>query len=355
MAFPSGWSGYDTITPVNPGSGLTDFTFIVNLGALSATFWSSVKSDGGDIIVSDASNTQVPLDVISFTAGSPGSGIIAFKSSPASSGSQPLRIWAGNSGASQPAANATYGQYNAYPSTRKAFYWNGGGNDRTSYLNHLTMTGSPTVGGAAGAFNSSLATDYNGSTQYGLATASIPVIPMTMLASGRPSNATVDTSPVSVAQTSAASRLLIQYSGAQVGDPIRARSTNATSTTAEASSATGYSANVYSRAVAVFGSTTSRFAGIDGTLGTQDTTSNVPVSMDNIGIGCTFRNGSLGLPFAGRIAFAEVHTVALSTAWISYDKLMHLPANASQSDFYTFGGWTSNGNRRRRALIIGGN
>ena len=339
MAFPTGWSGYAEATIVNPASALTDFTYLISLNSLPSGFWDAVI-DGQEIRFTDGSNNQLPGDLISFTdSGSSGSGLVALKFSPASSGTQKLRIWAGMAGQTFPVDSDTYGADNAYDANYKGFWPSGGGSDRTVNANDFTMTGSPTVGGAAGPINGSTATDYNGSSQYGKATASVPTAaPMLLIVMGASDNNTSNLYAMTVGDTGVGTTEFngLNFGGAASGDPIRAITFNSGSSGVAVSS-TGFSTGTYCHAMALFTSTSSRQAGINGTLGSAQTSVLNPSGIDSIGIGASVLN-TVTSYFDGKLSLVSLHNSARSSAWRDYHKLML--QDADQSDIY--GTWVWN-------------
>lgn len=338
MAFPFGWSGYAEATPVNPGSTVTDFPFLVSLNQMPTEWWQAVQTDGDDIRVTDGNNVELPVDIIEFTDnGSSGTGLIAVKLTKATS-NQKLRIWCGNASATRPAAGDTYGQYNAYPSIAKAFYPSGGGNDRTINVNHLTMSGSPTVGGAAGPINGSFATDYNGTSQKGVSTIVVPTAaPMALLAHVNPDNDTATFIPVSIADTAAAVNYF--YLGLSGATDIVIASARAGG--GEAFDSLGsYTAAAWHAIGARFASNVSRFAFLNGTPGTGNTTSRTPTGLDTISVGAMTRDTTTSY-LDGKLSLVWIYEGtggSLGADWISYYKEM--TDDADQSDFY--GAWTWN-------------
>lgn len=100
-----------------PGD-LTNFPVYVDLSDLDSTFFDDVKSDGGDIRVTKADGTTevarevVAIDTVSDT------GQLHFQANGTLSSAQgtTFYIYYGNSGASEPAASATYGSENVWDS-----------------------------------------------------------------------------------------------------------------------------------------------------------------------------------------------------------------------------------------------
>lgn len=198
------------------------------------------------------------------------------------------------------------------------------------------MTGSPTVGGVAGPLTGSLGTAYDGSTQFGSASASVPTAaPLTFLSSVYCTNNTLNNTVVGLYDigNATANHFFLSLAGNAVGDPVRCWSTQANGFS-QGSSATGYTINTWARASGVIASATSRRGGINGTLGTAETTSRVPTGIDGVRVACY--NSSVNADFfAGNVSSLQIWTTALSDAWVAYDSLMF--ATGTQSSFYTTG------------------
>jgi hypothetical protein len=166
---PSNWDGYDEQSVANPGSALTDFTLIIDISDLSASWKGAVQSDGGDIRCTKGDDTELPLDVIDwdYGGGSP-TGFIRVKwsGSLSDSGTQNVRVYAGHGSAVMYDANETYGSDNAYDDDWVGYWPNGGGTDRTSGGHDAdpVSAGNPTVGGESGQIGK--ATAYDGENDY---------------------------------------------------------------------------------------------------------------------------------------------------------------------------------------------
>jgi hypothetical protein len=122
MALPS--TGFDTATVTNPGSALTDFTLMVDLSTMSASWWSAVDTaDGTKGRAAKSDGTELATDWIAFdNSAKTGWLRVKWTGTLAASGSQVLRIYPPNTANSSNAANATYGQYAAYDASLKG-YW----------------------------------------------------------------------------------------------------------------------------------------------------------------------------------------------------------------------------------------
>lgn len=193
------WTTYAQATPSPTDVAISNFVVPIDLSFLSAAWWAAVSPDGRDIRVTDSSNTQVPADLV------PGSfnyslkyGLMYAKIANNTAGSQPtLRVWCGASNASALAHGATYGSDAVYDtSIIKAWWPSGQGADRTANANDLTMTGAPSVPSAGDITR--FTTTYNGSSQYGKATAAIEDnVPEQFAAFVVPNNTGIDKTYVS--------------------------------------------------------------------------------------------------------------------------------------------------------------
>lgn len=106
-----------------PGD-LTDYPVYVSLASLPAGFHSHVNSDGGDIRVTKSDgSTEVPRELV-FYDSSADTGELFFKADGtlSSSSDTDFYIYYGNSGASNPANDATYGRENVWKSAYTGVY-----------------------------------------------------------------------------------------------------------------------------------------------------------------------------------------------------------------------------------------
>lgn len=159
------WSGYDEQSVTNPASSLTDFTLLIDVSTLSASWKATVQSDGADIrLTKGDGTTELAYDLINwaYNSGSPTGWIrVLWSGSLTSSGSQLVRVWAGylSGTATSYDASETYGSDNAYDSFTSG-YWplfeNPAGSapqmlDRTSNGNDGTTAGTMTSGDSVSA------------------------------------------------------------------------------------------------------------------------------------------------------------------------------------------------------------
>ncbi len=162
-------AAHDLATIDNPSGALTDFTLIVDLSNMSASWWSANDSaDGtkGRVFKADGT-TELASDWIDFDNGAE-TGLLRVKWSGtlASSGTQNLWIEPPLAANASYAAGDTYGSDNAYDASTWGYWPLHDANDRTSNGRNLTGEGSLSFGGGTGLIGA--ATDFNGSSQRGV-------------------------------------------------------------------------------------------------------------------------------------------------------------------------------------------
>jgi hypothetical protein len=125
---------------------VTDFPVRVALADLPAGFWSNVASDGSDIQIFDASETQLPRDLVTFNYGAE-TGDLFFKADLLTASDNVFYVAAG-SGAAAPSNGSTYGRNNVWTAFYRAFVFTGNsGDDRTGSGNNLTLVGNAVLSG----------------------------------------------------------------------------------------------------------------------------------------------------------------------------------------------------------------
>ncbi len=104
-----------TVQSSKVAENLTNYPVYVDLDDLPAAFFTNVKSDGGDIRVTTSDETtEVAREVVAINTGGT-TGQLHFKAPSLSSTSNTdFYIYYGNSGASEPANDATYGRNNVW-------------------------------------------------------------------------------------------------------------------------------------------------------------------------------------------------------------------------------------------------
>ena len=100
-----------TINSSEVDSTIANFPVYVNLADMPAGFWDNVKSDGGDIRVTQSDGTtECPVEIVAIDTGAE-TGELHFKAnSLSSSADTDFYIYYGNASASLPAVTATYGR-----------------------------------------------------------------------------------------------------------------------------------------------------------------------------------------------------------------------------------------------------
>lgn len=109
-----------TVDHAKVDSNLTDYPVYVDLSNLPSDFFTNVKTDGADIrITKSDGTTELPREVVAIsTSGSTGE--LHFKADSLSSTiDTDFYIYYGNSSATEPASNATYGSENVWSSAFK--------------------------------------------------------------------------------------------------------------------------------------------------------------------------------------------------------------------------------------------
>lgn len=126
MAFES-WDYYFEITidKDKVPSTQTDFPVFLDLADLGAGhgFWSAVKSDGGDIRITESDgSTEVAREIVDIDTTAKTGEVHFLVGSLSSTADTVYRVYYGNAAASEPAASATYGSQNVWPSSYRAVY-----------------------------------------------------------------------------------------------------------------------------------------------------------------------------------------------------------------------------------------
>jgi hypothetical protein len=301
---------------VDPGSTLADFTFILDLSQLPSEWWAAVATDGADIRVHDAFNNELPIDLISFTHGSPGSGIVRFKYEGEISAAPEVRVYAGDANATAYDANYGKGQYAAYDDYWKAYYpFQADFNDRTSNGNNLTAYNAPAIGSGNGNFGNAIA--LNGSNQYlKIASGLVNSEPLTMLAWGWNDDVTANYG----------SDYLLGSGRTDVFDGHVIRKSETTTHqvnvrtldggTASDSFSTTLTPNQWNLYGGVFG-VNSRTAYLNGSAATTNSTASSPGVPQEFVVGAYIK--VYNNLWEGKIQDVQLHGTGRVTDWISYE------------------------------------
>jgi hypothetical protein len=134
---PSNWDGYDSAS-FTLAASQTDFTLLVDLSRMSASWNAAVQSDGGCIRVTKSDGTtELAYDLIdwAYNAGSPTGFLRVLFSGASGTGSNTIRIWTDYNAGTAVAydASETYGSDNAYDANWMQYLpLDADANDRTS-------------------------------------------------------------------------------------------------------------------------------------------------------------------------------------------------------------------------------
>jgi hypothetical protein len=102
-------------------ANMSNFPVYVNLANLPAAFWTHVKANGGDIVVTSADGySQAPVQLANFNSGGSTGDLYFRAASLGTTGNNEFYVYYGNAGASQPAANSTYGSQNVWSANYKS-------------------------------------------------------------------------------------------------------------------------------------------------------------------------------------------------------------------------------------------
>jgi len=157
----SNWSNYFTITSDSAKVSANNDNLMYDLSEAPSGFWSTVKSDGGDLrVVNSAGDTAYSFELENFDTTAE-TGIVFFDSQNLATGSDTTwRIYYGNGSASLPAPSDTLGAQNVWNSNYVLVSHDGGKTDSTSNGHNGTEDGGVSGGGATGQIG--VATDFDG-------------------------------------------------------------------------------------------------------------------------------------------------------------------------------------------------
>lgn len=162
-ALPS--SGYQLLTLSNPDATVTDFSLLVDLSEMSASWWAEVDTSDGTKgrAAIHSSSTELACDWIDFDdTGKTGLLRVLYDGDIKSSGTFQIRVYPPQATTSSYSASDTYGSDNAYDAYWVGYWPDGGITDRTTNSTDGTFFGDPqAISGPIGG-----ATEYDGSGDY---------------------------------------------------------------------------------------------------------------------------------------------------------------------------------------------
>lgn len=315
-ALPS--TGYAT-QGVMAGASLIDFTVIVDLSNMPASWWAEVDtSDGTKGRAAKEDLTELATDWINFDdTGETGILRIIWSGTLSGSIENTVRIYPPVLANSSNAASATYGSNNAYNSGW-AGYWpmndaSGDITDRTSNGLNLQATGTPTYD-VPGQIGNGI--DLDTGDYFSTATAAVTDNPATIMGWFN-SDISFFQNIVGVADASTANNYMNLFTREEVGDdPVQVIQFGP-STTNSAITSTTAAFNAWHHAAGRFITDTSVFALLNGggqIQGTADSGSLTGV--DSTGIGRTTDSTPTG-DFDGTLNEIQIHSVDRGTDWIT--------------------------------------
>lgn len=317
----STWTGgYMQATADAPSDTVTNPTLRLTIDSSWTQFWAAVASDGKDVRVADSGGQQFPCDLAEWNYAGQFALITFMRYGDVTTGPT-IRVYAGKASATAPAATDTFGQYAAYHPDCYGYWPSGGGNDRTQYLNHFTMTGSPSATAATGVMGETTYA-YDGSTQYGLTSTKVVNTAMTIMLNAKPSSNTANGCCLSNAKDSTTGDYRCVWTrGADASDPVMASSRIGAGTSND-STKIGFTINTWCHIAGRFVSSAttdgSRTAYFDGVAGTANTTSIGIPPATRIGIAVLARS-ALDNKYAGKLANVWVFASDIGDAKVNYN------------------------------------
>jgi hypothetical protein len=108
-----------------------------------------------------------------------------------------------------------------------------------------------------------------------------------------------------------------RFSGGSSGDPIESGTFQASSA-AVANAGVNYDSSTWYFAAGIFGGASSRYQYVDGTIGSEETTSLTPTTVDIVVIGCRYNdaNNTFQTFSPGLFDSPSIHSAARSEAWL---------------------------------------
>jgi hypothetical protein len=154
-----------TVSPSRVNINVTDFPVFLRLSDISTghPFWSNVKSDGGDIVVTTSDGvTRCSVEVVDILIGSH-LGEIHFKAPNLYSGAATeFYVYYGNASATQPAVSAAYGRNSVWSNSYVSVYHlNSNGTDSVGSNDGTVTNATPSSSGKMGTCYS-----FSGTNQY---------------------------------------------------------------------------------------------------------------------------------------------------------------------------------------------
>lgn len=313
-----------TVAATQVDADLTDFPVYVNLNNLPAEFHTNVnQTDARDIRVTLSDEvTEVPREVVFYTAASD-TGELYFKAvgTLSSTVDSEYYIYYSNAGASEPAADATYGSQNVWSDYEGVYHMD----DASATIADSTAGGKTMTDNAGGTTYDvtgkiGKAIDFSGGL-FSIAEALVTAAPFTLQAWSEPDSANSNISLVGVGDTDANENATIRHA-------LSAATVAQTRTAAgfqSATAATTYSADVWTLVHGVFAASNNRIVYLDGGNSGNNTADVTASGYDLTMVGAR-ANGTGQLVFNGAIDEVRIRASALSADWVDAEYTnMHTP------------------------------
>jgi len=327
-AFPVGWSYYEVVT-IPATEAVTDFPVLI--ANLPSEVFAHANADGSDVrfTVADGS-VELPVEIVSWNNGAETAEIWVNVPSLSAVSTTDVRVYYGNSGASLPAADSTYGSQNVWPAEAKGVYHlgeavnndAGGYHDSTANGNDMTGT-SMSIAASAGPTGMTGAQNFDGSADYlSIASALVTSAPVTF-SCWHYKDVQDPTIRYSIRVTSGSQWYAMQNWNAILYAKVKDAAGQHQSTVTEGYGAWHYAANRYP-------STTSRFAITDATVGTENTDEHDPSGLTTT---------LLGESWDGAIDEVRIYSADMGADWLLAEyEVVHNEASVTYGSEQSIGG-----------------
>jgi len=316
---PKRWEVASDAAEIDEDTG----AWMVDLSLFPESFWTTVNStDGRDIRATGSDgDTQKAVHIIGFVdSGTTGVGWLRVGNALSASTNAKIYVYAGDTGATMPAVDSTYGSEAAYDANVAAAYWFDGGSlaDSTGNGYDLTAVNTPTAttGPVTGLSGYAL----NGSNQY-LYHTGVPVSdwPITIIAWAEVNTTTGVYRIANLSSTSSDTPIaLLEAGGSETSAKPRFRVRGNSGSLSDTSNTPAYSADTWT----MFSSTRDANIGEswlykDGVAGTAANTVTITTpTFTTIGIGASVR-AAVSNYTAGTIGPVEFHNVVRSANYLA--------------------------------------
>jgi hypothetical protein len=311
---------------------LTDFPILFTSANLPAGIFTYANADGGDIRFSsdEAGDNPLNREIVVFDKDTSSAEIWVKVPALDDTVDTVIYVWYGNAGASEPAVDdADEGSEGVWDAYFKAVYHlqeaanndAGGYKDSTANDNHLTGTSMAMDPVAAKWGSGGLSADFDGSAD-DISGAVVPVsaYPATMSSWYNTDDGSAGQNIIGISSTITEYSQRLGKASTAAGSKIWADATESEGN-AQAVSTSTYTASTWQHASHVAVSANSRFAELNGALGTENTTSISWLAPNTLSIASLRRSSGTVIRFNGRIDEVRISSAARSAAWLKAEYL----------------------------------